>query len=433
MRILATSLGFYPGYTAGAEEMLRAVLVYLISQGHECTVLAPKGSTEPEGVVDGIRVLYGKRDKEEVNQLYKNCDWVITYLNATEEACLQAERYSKPVCHMMHFNWDSKQYGICEHNCQLMIFNSYNMWEKTGLLNIPTAVAYPPVFSKKYKVKTTRETSTLINLNGNKGGDILHHLSLLMPEEKFLGVKGSYGEQIVKPGNHIEYIEQQPDITEVYKRTGILLVLSGLETWGRVAIEAACSGIPVIATKTPGLQEALGDAGIFIDRKNIYTIQKAIQKLRSDKEYYKEMSKKVLERAKELEKQYNNQLKGIEEYMLKYISKDFSNFSESASADLFVSSDKNKIKEFSKKSSKPFVIRKGFLTQLLLSTSKDINSISTDFVVDWNTNAEVNIYKLMKPLAHNGRNYRRGSLIPLTEKEASAFKPGFLELLENKS
>ncbi|MFZ4156354.1 glycosyltransferase [Streptomyces pseudogriseolus] len=41
------------------------------------------------------------------------------------------------------------------------------------------------------------------------------------------------------------------------------------ESWGRVAIEAFASGIPVIAHPTPGLVESLGDAGIFAYRDDL--------------------------------------------------------------------------------------------------------------------------------------------------------------------
>jgi glycosyltransferase involved in cell wall biosynthesis len=52
---------------------------------------------------------------------------------------------------------------------------------------------------------------------------------------------------------------------EVYRQTKLLLMPSSYESWGRVAVEAAASGIPTLAAATPGLLEALGDAGTFID------------------------------------------------------------------------------------------------------------------------------------------------------------------------
>ncbi|MEU6394827.1 glycosyltransferase family 4 protein [Streptomyces sp. NPDC046939] len=55
----------------------------------------------------------------------------------------------------------------------------------------------------------------------------------------------------------------------VYARTRVVLMPSIYESWGRVAIEACASGIPVIAHPTPGLVEALGEAGIFAYRDDL--------------------------------------------------------------------------------------------------------------------------------------------------------------------
>ena len=45
------------------------------------------------------------------------------------------------------------------------------------------------------------------------------------------------------------------------------------------AVEAAASGIPTIAHPTPGLQEALGDAGVFVDRDDIDGWETALKEL----------------------------------------------------------------------------------------------------------------------------------------------------------
>jgi glycosyltransferase involved in cell wall biosynthesis len=73
------------------------------------------------------------------------------------------------------------------------------------------------------------------------------------------------------------------------------------ETWGRTAVEAMSSGIPVIAAPTPGLRECCGDAAIFCDRGDIDAWISAIQKLRSDREYYNWRSSVAHERARALD------------------------------------------------------------------------------------------------------------------------------------
>ena len=86
-----------------------------------------------------------------------------------------------------------------------------------------------------------------------------------MPHLPFLGVMGSYGKQLYPAHElpNLTLMENQSDIREVYKRTRILLMPSSYESYGRCAVEAACSGIPTIAHRTKGLWEALGEGGIF--------------------------------------------------------------------------------------------------------------------------------------------------------------------------
>lgn len=80
--------------------------------------------------------------------------------------------------------------------------------------------------------------------------------------------------------------------------TKILIMPSREESWGRVALEAMSSGIPVIANPTPGLREACGDAGLFADRDNISEWVRIIRELLSSPSYYKKVGDACLERAK---------------------------------------------------------------------------------------------------------------------------------------
>jgi glycosyltransferase involved in cell wall biosynthesis len=54
---------------------------------------------------------------------------------------------------------------------------------------------------------------------------------------------------------------------EVFAFTRVLLVLSVVETYGRVAGEALVSGIPVVAARTPGLVECLGPSAAFVGNR----------------------------------------------------------------------------------------------------------------------------------------------------------------------
>jgi glycosyltransferase involved in cell wall biosynthesis len=130
-----------------------------------------------------------------------------------------------------------------------------------------------------------------------------------MPDVEFMGVEGGYDSQIKDTSIHnIKYVPNTPHIQELYEQTRILLVPSAEESWGRVAVEAMSSGIPVLANPTPGLREACGQAGIFVERENIAQWVNEIRKLLTDKHYYKKTSDTCFRRAQELypEKQLKN-------------------------------------------------------------------------------------------------------------------------------
>lgn len=56
------------------------------------------------------------------------------------------------------------------------------------------------------------------------------------------------------------------DVKEIYKTTAVLLAPSlWYESWGRVATEAVMNGIPVLASSSGGLPEAVGTGGIILD------------------------------------------------------------------------------------------------------------------------------------------------------------------------
>ena len=80
---------------------------------------------------------------------------------------------------------------------------------------------------------------------------------------------------------------------------GILLVPSDYESYGRVAVEAMGSGIPVVAHPTPGLKESLGSAGVFADRDDLDAWEAAVRRLHSPK-VYPQASRAAAARALEL-------------------------------------------------------------------------------------------------------------------------------------
>jgi glycosyltransferase involved in cell wall biosynthesis len=115
-----------------------------------------------------------------------------------------------------------------------------------------------------------------------KGGEVFWACARRMPNMKFLGVTGAYGEQAPGDLPNVELLDHVPNPAMrdlVYARTRVLLMPSSYESWGRVATEATAAGIPVIASPTPGLMENLGEAGIFVDPDDVDGYVRALRTL----------------------------------------------------------------------------------------------------------------------------------------------------------
>ncbi|WP_327359994.1 glycosyltransferase family 4 protein [Streptomyces sp. NBC_01296] len=145
-------------------------------------------------------------------------------------------------------------------------------------------VVRPPVIAEEYRSQPG-DCATLVNLNSDKGGEVFWQVATWTPEWNFLGVRGAYGQQVMPPPRlpNCEVVDGVPGQQmreHVYSRARVMLMPSLYESWGRVAIEAFASGIPVIAHPTPGLVESLGEAGIFAYRDDLNAWTHALASLR---------------------------------------------------------------------------------------------------------------------------------------------------------
>ena len=291
-----------PIHNAGAEWMAHAMNRYMVhNAGWKANVVLNKASVnEFERVI-----IVDRKNVNTIETYVKHSSVLISHLDNEPNAIQTAIVAQRPLVLVMHNNYRKK---YLDHFARMLpknlylIHNSYWIKDYYSSYNIPSIVVYPPVFWKEYETETTREFVTLINLNKNKGGDVLVKIAKKMPDIKFMGVKGGYDKQILNIHlTNINYVENTSFIKSAYAKTDILLVPSKEESWGRVAVEAMSSGIPVIAHPTPGLLESCGDAGIFCDRDDPDAWVAAIRRLKTDADYYKSVSDLCKKRAKELD------------------------------------------------------------------------------------------------------------------------------------
>lgn len=160
-------------------------------------------------------------------------------------------------------------------------------------------VLYPLLDVERYVTPRTDEFVTMINPIPVKGVEIALALAERLPQQQFLFVEGwGTDPAIVKRIERLPnatYMTKQLDMRTVYSRTRVLLVPSRWEeAFGRVVVEAQASGIPVIASRTGGLPEAVGEGGILIDDyRDPDRWLAALQGLR-----YEELSAKAIENTR---------------------------------------------------------------------------------------------------------------------------------------
>lgn len=294
MKILAWVHLYPPDHCAGAEMMLHEILLQMQARGHDCRVYLDQSSTDEW---QGIPIHVKKTSN--IDALIRDADVLITHLDRTRHV-IQVNANRKPIVHLIHNDRQLKFHRVKPQDAALVVANSE--WIKKAIAwRGPTIVVPPPCDPARYRT-TPGGAYTLINLGENKGANTFWQLARILRDRPFIGVVGGYSPQIIpdKIPSNVELIEHTPNILDVYGKTRVLLVPSAYESWGRVGIEAAASGIPSIAHPTPGLLESLDASGTFADRHDIAAWVEAIWAF-DDPAVYAEKSAAARARAEQLE------------------------------------------------------------------------------------------------------------------------------------
>ncbi len=213
----------------------------------------------------------------------------------------------------------------------LIVANSkYSQIMLLKSLGLKSLLSYPLINTNQYLTKTnSKKYITVVNYKKEKGRDILRKIARLLPEQKFLAVRS--WEKMTNKGilreNNVTVIGPVKDMRQVYRQTKLLLAPSLLkETFGRVILEAAINGIPVIASNVGGQHEALGEGGILVDNyQNAQTWARLIKKF-DERNYYQKISLLAKKRAQKYDylKECQIVVKTMEELLVqrnKFINK----------------------------------------------------------------------------------------------------------------
>jgi len=286
-----------PRHCAGAERMLLGLLASLAARGHRVDVLLsrPTDDVEPYDL-DGVTI-HPYRGRRDPFDYLPAADLVVSHLENAARAVVLGRWEQVPFVLVMHNDFDtSKVWAVPD--AALLVLNSRWMAESYGH-PANGIVVRPPVVAADYAT-TPGSKVTLVNVSERKGGAVLAALAMRMPDVEFLAVEGAYGDQLVPDSPNVEYRAHGTDMRAVYGATRLLLMPSVYESWGRVGVEAMCSGIPVLAHPTPGLVESLGAAGTFVDRDDVAGWEAEVRRLLKPTAW-KRASRAALARAAELD------------------------------------------------------------------------------------------------------------------------------------
>jgi glycosyltransferase involved in cell wall biosynthesis len=309
IRILAYVKKYLPETKAGAEIMMHQVLLDLKSRGHEVRVVTDIAAPTS---INGIDIIPTS------SNFNKNLTWseiVFTQLDYTKDAMQIVHPTKKPLVVFLHNDFHASQHKVNSKTCKMVVANSE--WvSKTSKDLVNTIILHPPTDPSKYSGKRG-DAITLINMCSDKGGEMFWQLARIFPDKKFIGVKGGYGDQVGYEHTlpNVTIYDKTDDIQSIYSKSGIVIMPSTYESWGRVAVEAMSYGIPVIGSPTPGLKESLGNAGTYVSPKDVVGYVEAIRNL-ENKSTYNELSNAGIERAAEIYKTYLDQLDNLENQLM---------------------------------------------------------------------------------------------------------------------
>ncbi len=154
-----------------------------------------------------------------------------------------------------------------------VVTNSHFMAKKIGeIWHRDCEVIYPvPNWAPIDARSSDGPFITFFNPAPHKGLGIAHTLvTSRFKDRPFLFVEGffdpeAHGISLIRSGNLV-HARRSPDVASIYVMTRCVIIPSQWEEpFGRVALEAMFNKIPVIASKTGGLLESVGEGGVLIE------------------------------------------------------------------------------------------------------------------------------------------------------------------------
>jgi glycosyltransferase involved in cell wall biosynthesis len=300
MKVLGLTNVYLPIRNAGAQVTLHELTVALAEFENPVQVLTTAmHNTAPysyEGVEVRTRCTFA-----EIMEAVSSSDVVIAQLDALAVASRACSRTHTPLVHFVHTN-DQKTRNLLRYPVNMVVFASVWLSEKLGrLATAPKHMVVQPLINPAKYATMPGDRVTLVNLSVLKGADVFYALAQELPHRLFLGVAGSHEEQVFAARTNISILANAQSMRErVYARTRLLIMPSRQESFGRVALEAAASGIPTVASPVDGLVDTLGDAALFVPTRQVRDWIEPVEEVLSDSDVYQQLAEKSRARANQM-------------------------------------------------------------------------------------------------------------------------------------
>ena len=288
----------------GSEYMAHAINTFLVQKGYTVNVIGYWDTDVFEGVN-----LIDVRDLHKIQEAVGRCHILMSqnfgFPEFTAKLAGQLDKHLVVFLHTTISDWDMSPTVYQQYMNLSKLHVIYNTESVKQFFSLPlqSLVVRPPINKSKLAIDGRMNTYvTLVSAVEHKGGEEFLEISRRMPDTLFLAVGGLIGAS-AKSIRNIKFIPYTHSMQDIYLQTDIILMPSKHESWGMVGSEAISSGIPVIASPTPGLQENLSYAGLFIPPKAIDEWVNMIRKLKTDRDFYNQISTMCLKRGKEIQLQ----------------------------------------------------------------------------------------------------------------------------------
>jgi hypothetical protein len=339
MHVLAVLLAWPPTAIGGpiaSAELLRE----LHRRGHRVTVLSRSEdrrkldfdeSGDLSRMDNGIKIMSMRGWRTTLSDRFADVDVVYAHPDLLNNQMVRpfgwdtARALDVPLVYALHNVQRATHVLSRQWAPSMYVWNSESTRAYSELSNECVGVVAPPVLRVADHYVAGRDAAdcvTLVNVSAAKGSETFFTLAERLPNVQFLGVRGGYNPQLSKNLPNVELIgpfkrEEMPE--KVWARTRVLLMPSQIEAWGMSALEAACCGVPTLATPAAGLVEALGQSGTFIDADDVTGWESELVALLTQDEHYALRSADAYVRAHEVERLSLAAVDRVEAEMLKLV------------------------------------------------------------------------------------------------------------------